>query len=120
MLFMRKTAPILFAIVLALAVRPLQLPAASCILSNAPSERPCKMHCCANKTCCVKSKGTSAPVSQPLHQSANAKQQPVIGIVSVPVIDSISTAVSPQPARESFAVRAHSPSPLAATCIRLI
>jgi hypothetical protein len=117
---MRKRTTILFTIVLGLLVRPLQLPAASCILSNAPSEKPCKMHCCANKTCCAKSKGTSGPVSQPLHQSVDAKQQQMLAIVSVLVIDSIPVAVSPQPARENFAMRAHSPPPLAATCIRLI
>lgn len=118
---MGKKPALLLTIVLAMLARPLQLPAATCILSNAPSERPCKMHCCANKKCCAASRGTSAPVSQPLHSSADAKQQKVmIEIVSVSVIDSISTALSPPPARENFAVRSHSPSPLAATCIRLI
>jgi len=117
---MRKRGAILLAVALAMLVRPLQLPAASCILSNAPSEKPCKMHCCASKSCCAKSKGTSAPVSQPLHQSADAKQQLAVGIVFTPLIDSIQAAAFPQPARENFAVRAHSPPPLAATCIRLI
>jgi len=116
---MAKRGAILVAIALAMLVRPLQLPAASCILSNAPSDKPCKMHCCASKGCCAKSKGTSAPISQPLQQSADAKQQLALGIVFTPLIDSIQ-ATFPQPARENFAVRAHSPPPLAATCIRLI
>jgi hypothetical protein len=78
------------------------------------------MHCCANKSCCAKSKGTSAPVSQPLHEGDDAKQPLAFGIVFAPVIDSIPLAVFPRPAREALAIRAHSPPPLAATCIRLI
>jgi hypothetical protein len=78
------------------------------------------MHCCANKSCCAKSKGTSAPVSQPLHEGADAKQPLAFGIVSIPVIDSILVAVFPRPSREAVAIRAHSPPPLAANCIRLI
>jgi hypothetical protein len=117
---MRRRAPILFAVVLAMLTRPLQLPAVSCILSNAPSEQRCKMHCCANKTCCANSKGSNAPVSQPLHQSELAKQQQIIGFVSVEITGSIATDFFPQPARDNISVRAHSPPPLAATCIRLI
>jgi hypothetical protein len=44
----------------------------------------------------------------------------VIGFVSVPLIDSIAVAASLQPACVSIPVRAHSPPPLAANCIRLI
>jgi hypothetical protein len=116
---MRKKAAILFAVLLAMAVRPLQLPAASCILSNAPSEKVCKMNCCANKTCCATSKKDTKPVSQPLSQSGDAKQQ-VFGFAAVPVIDWIAVTASAQPACPSVPVRAHSPPPLAVTCIRLI
>jgi len=116
---MRRTA-ILFAIVLAMLVRPLQLPAASCILSNAPSPDGCKPRCCANKTCCATSKKGTMPVSPPLAKSGDANQQQVIGFVSVPLIDSIAVASSPQPLRVNVQVRAHSPPPLAASCIRLI
>jgi len=117
---MRKAAPILFAVMLAMAVKPLQLPTLSCILSNAPSVEGCKPQCCANKTCCALSRKTTGPVSQPLSQSGDAKQQLVIGFVSVPVIDSNVVAVSAQPTCLSARVRAHSPPPMAATCIRLI
>src|SRR4051812_44484169 len=117
---MRRAAPILFAVVLAMLMRPLQLPAASCVLSNAPSEQRCKMHCCANKTCCANSKGSKTPASQPLHQSELAKQQQVIGFVFVEITGSIATDFFPQLARNNVPVRAHSPLPLAATCIRLI
>jgi hypothetical protein len=117
---MRKTAAILFAVVLAMLVRPLQLPAAACILSNAPSHEGCKPNCCANKTCCAVSRKSTTPISQPLYKSSDVNQLQVIGFVSVSLIDSIAAAASPQTARVSFPIRAHSPPPLAATCIRLI
>jgi len=117
---MRRAAPILIAVVLAMAIRPLQLPAASCILSNAPSPEGCKPNCCANKSCCATSKKSTMPVSPPLAKSSEANQQQAIGFVSVPLIDSIPVAASPQPLCVSASVRAHSPPPLAATCIRLI
>ena len=117
---MRKSALILIAVLLAMLVRPLQLPAASCILSNAPSEKACKMNCCANKTCCATSKKDTRPVSQPLLKSGDAGQQLIVGFVTVSVIDSSVIAISAQPASRSVPMRAHSPSPLATTCIRLI
>jgi hypothetical protein len=117
---MQRTVPILFAVVVAMLTRPLQLPAASCILSNAPSEQRCKMHCCANKTCCANSKGSNAPVSQPLHQSDVAKQQQVIAFVAVEIAGAFVTEFLPEPARDNVPIRAHSPPLLATTCIRLI
>jgi len=117
---MRKTRAILLAVVLAMSVTPLQLPAAACILSNAPSYQACKMNCCANKTCCANSKGSNAPHSQPLQQSEVAKQQQLIEFVSVEITDAFATEFFPQPARDNIPVRAHSPPPLATTCIRLI
>ena len=117
---MSKTAAILFAVVAAMLVRPLQLPAASCILSNAPSHEACKAKCCANKTCCAVSKKNMTPVSQPLYKGDDVNQQQVIGFVSVSIIDSIGETVFVPPACVTIPVRAHSPPPLAATCIRLI
>jgi hypothetical protein len=117
---MRKTTAILVTVVLAMLARPLQLPAASCILLNAPSHEACKMDCCANKSCCAVSKKSSAPVSPPLVKSSDAGQQLLIAFVSVPLIDSIAVAASPQPACVTIPVRGHSLPPLAATCIRLI
>lgn len=115
---MRKTA-ILFAVVLAMLARPLQLPAASCVLSNAPSHKACKMDCCGNKTCCAVPKKNPAPNSQPLYQAGAAKQQD-IAFVAVPVSGSIAENAFAQPPCATIPVRAHSPPPLAATCIRLI
>ena len=115
---MRKTAPIVLATLLALMVRPLQLPAASCILSNAPSEKPCKMHCCANKACCSLSEKNNAPASVPLYQGGVSKQ--VIGFVSVPVIGMHLLGRVAEPINAATLSRSHAPPPLAATCIRLI
>jgi hypothetical protein len=117
---MRRTA-ILFAVVVALAVRPLQLPAASCIPSNAPSQENCKPNCCANKRCCALSKKSNVPVSQPLYQSVDAKQQQqVVGFIAVAGINWPAPTASAQPTSPAASVRAHSPPPLAASCIRLI
>jgi hypothetical protein len=120
LLFMRRTTAILCSVVLAMLASPLRLPAASCILSNSPSHEACKMDCCANKTCCAVSKKSTTPVSQPLSKSGEINPQQMIGFVSVLLIDSIAVAASPQPLSVSASVRAHSPPPLAATCIRLI
>src|SRR5438105_10902978 len=114
---MRKTAAILFAVVLAMLVRPLQLPATSCILSNAPDQQGCKPNCCANKSCCAVSKKNTQPASPPLYKGGDVNQQQSIAFVSVPLIDSITVASSPQPLRASVLMRAHSLPPLAATCI---
>ena len=117
---MRNPGAILFMVVLALLARPLQLPAASCILSNAPSHEACKPNCCANKTCCAVSKKSSAPVSPPLVKSSDAGQQLLIGFVAVSIIDSIVETAFAWPASATIPARAHAPPPLAATCIRLI
>ena len=119
-LLMRRTVSVLFAVVLAMLVRPLQLPAASCILSNAVSPQGCKPKCCANKSCCAVSKKHSQPVSPPLYKSGDVNQPQAIAFVSVPLIDSIAVAASPRQVRVNLSVRTYSPPPLAATCIRLI
>jgi hypothetical protein len=116
---MRKMA-ILLAIVLALLARPLQLPAASCILSNAPSAEGCKPHCCANKTCCALSKKSSGPVAPPLLQTSDPGVQSLIGFVAFSVISSMGESHFAQPACATISVRAYSPPLLATTCIRLI
>jgi hypothetical protein len=117
---MRKTAVILFAVVLAMLISPLRLPAASCILSNAPSQEGCASKCCANMTCCAVSPKNAGPVSQPLLQDSVAKLQ-VLGLFATPLIGSqIQPFAFARMVSASAPVRAHSPPPLAATCIRLI
>lgn len=117
---MRTRAIILSTLVLAFVARPLQLPAASCILSNGPSHEACKPKCCANKTCCATSKKSTGPISPPLVKSSDSGQQLLIGFVAVSIIDSIADTAFASTARIHIPVRAHSPPPLAATCIRLI
>jgi hypothetical protein len=117
---MRKTVAILFTLVLAMLVTPMRLPAASCILSNAPSQEACKPNCCANMTCCAVSEKNTGPVSQPLVQGGPAKQLVIALVATVPPsFFSQSLRLDPV-AGASGLVRAHSLPPLAATCIRLI
>ena len=116
---MRNTAAILLAMVLAIFIAPLQVPAVSCILSNAPSQEACKSNCCANMTCCAVSEKNTGPASQPLAQNGAAKQQMLGVVATAPVISHATLAVAPIVCA-TIPVRAHSPPPLAATCIRLI
>jgi hypothetical protein len=117
---MRKTAAILITVMVAMLARPLQLPAASCILANAPSQEACKMRCCANKTCCAVSKKNKRPSSQPLAQNAATKHQ-VIGVVAALPAASFALLIQREPvAPVALPVRMHALPPLAASCIRLI
>ena len=68
--------------------------------------------------CCAVSEKNNAPASHPLYQSGVSKQ--VIGFVSVPVFSSHVFACVPARIAANAPMRAHSPTPLAATCIRLI
>jgi hypothetical protein len=117
---MRKTAAILFTVVLAMFVTALRLPAASCILSQARSHEACKSNCCANVTCCAVSKENTGPASQPLLQSDAAKQYPLGFVAIAPIGSGFQLPRVEQISFASQPVRAHSPPPLAATCIRLI
>jgi hypothetical protein len=116
---MRNTAAILFTVLLAMFISPLRLPAASCILSKAPSHEACQSNCCANMTCCAISHKNTGPVSQPLMQGDAAKQQVAGLLATAPSISHQPFAVA-QNVCSTVPIRAHSPPPLAATCIRLI
>jgi hypothetical protein len=111
---------ILLPAVLAMAVAPLRLPAASCILSNAPSETGCKPHCCANMTCCKVSGKNKSPGSQPLAQENAAKQQLTALPATLLVIVTGQFIPAENLQRKLAPARAHSLPPLAASCIRLI
>ena len=117
---MRTRTILLSTLVLAFVVRPLQLPAASCVLSNGPSHEACKPNCCANKSCCAVSKKSSAPVAPPLVKTGDGAQQLLIGFAPVSVIDWITETAVAQSGRATISIRAHSPPPLAASCIQLI
>jgi hypothetical protein len=109
-----------FAMALALFGGAMRLPAASCILSNAPSQEACKSKCCANMACCAESQKNTAPVSQPLAQHAAAKHQ-LIGLLTTVSTGSLAQSFRlERVACASVPARAHSLPTLAATCIRLI
>jgi hypothetical protein len=110
----------LFTVVLAMLAAPLHLPAASCILSNAPSPKACKMDCCANKTCCAVSEENTGLASQPFAQSGVQKQQIVALVATAPASFLAQSIPLDRLAWASVPVRTHSPPPLAANCIRLI
>src|SRR5213078_698468 len=102
----------------ALLLSGARLPAASCILSNAPSEKACTMTCCANQTCCETSHQRTGPPVQPLAKASS--DQP-----NIATLCSTVAAVFDQAATELFVfssaeLTAHSPPPLALICIRLI
>jgi hypothetical protein len=70
--------------------------------------------------CCAVSHKNTGPVSQPLMQGGLAKQQ-VVGLFAAPAIGSHIQLFAAEPiVCASAPVRAHSPPPLAANCIRLI
>ena len=107
------------ALAVALVTAPARISARSCILVNAPAQKACQPACCTNKTCCVTShKNTSSP-AQPLAKSGS--DQGNIAILPSPV----AVAVLNYAPGESFVFpsadcAAHSPAPLALSCIRLI
>src|SRR5256885_5349827 len=95
----------------ALLLSAARLPAASCILSNAPSEKACTMTCCANQTCCETSHQRTGPPVQPLAKASS--DQPNIPALS----STVAAAVFQQAATESLIFSgaecsAHSPPPL--------
>ena len=107
-------------IMAALVLGAVRLPAAACILSNAPSEKACRMGCCANMTCCMTShKRTGLPV-QPLAKSG-ASQENLSAIPATVAVALVSpAATAPSHVFSGAGGVAHSPPPLVLICIRLI
>ena len=101
----------------ALALSAVRLPAAPCILSNAPTEKPCAMGCCANKSCCETSDKRTGPSKQPLAKATS--NQPNIATLSSNVVLLHHTATDLF-VFSSAEYSAHAPPPLALICIRLI
>ena len=105
---------------IALFVAPAQPSAASCILSNAPSEKACDAGCCANKTCCETSQKNTAPPVQPLAKSGS-NQQNTVALPAAVVVALLNYAPATEsPISLGAEWTAHSPAPLALICIRLI
>lgn len=108
---------LMVAMTLPAAAMPLS--ARSCILSNVASEKACKPGCCANKACCETShERTGLPV-QPFAKSGLDQQN----LATPPA--TVAAVVLNQTATASLVFSrvewtAHSPTPLALTCIRLI
>jgi len=105
---------------IALFVAPAQPSAASCILSNAPSEKPCDAGCCANKSCCETSQKNTAPPVQPSAKSGSNQQTTTAlpATLALALLDYAATTKLPIFSSKEFV--AHSPAPLAIICIRLI
>lgn len=117
MMFGKNSAAVM--LVVALVIGAVRLPAAPCILSNAPTEKACAMDCCKNKSCCETShQRTGLPV-QPLAKAGSSHQNVVALASTVPV--AVFNYVAERPVIFSSAeCNAHSPPPLALLCIRLI
>jgi hypothetical protein len=106
-----------FTVGLALVASTVQLPAASCIMTNAPSEEACQSRCCANMACCETSADRTAPPAQPLAKSG--LQQNVSAMPAIAAVTLVSFATKSH-VFSSTESRSHSPPPLALICIRLI
>jgi len=103
----------------ALFLGTVRLPAAPCILTNAPAEKACTMGCCKYKSCCDTSDKRTGPPVLPLAKTSSTPQN----IASLPAI--VAPIISRDATKELFVVSselfaAHSPAPLALICIRLI
>ena len=97
----------------------IRLPAAPCILTNAPAEKACTMGCCVYKSCCETSQHRTGLPKQPLTKSSSNQQN----IAALPAI--VMAPLSIDTATNLFVFSgavcsAHSPPPLALICIRLI
>ena len=113
---MRITLAVMLAI--AVVITPLRLPAATCILSQAPSQQACKSGCCANMSCCITSHQNTSPVSQPLAKNGTYHDLAVaptdFTVIERLPLDSQSSA------RGAISPCEHSPPALALIGIRLI
>ena len=102
---------------LALGVAAVQLPAARCIVTSAPSEMACSPDCCAKMGCCESSTDRSAPEAPPLAKTGqkNISAMPAMAVLALAMPFAAASHVF-----SSATGRAHSPPPLALICIRLI
>jgi hypothetical protein len=104
---------------LALVAATVQLPAATCLMTNAPSEKACRPGCCANKTCCETTPKRTELPAQPLARSG-VDQQNVSAMPQIAAVVLVMPAATESHCFSSTERRAHSPRPLALLCIRLI
>jgi hypothetical protein len=107
------------AMAAALLVAPVSISARYCILLNAAAEKACQPGCCANKTCCATSQKNTAQAAQPLAKSGSDQQT----IATLPSLVAVAALIPAAETSSIFSSRdctAHSPPPLALSCIRLI
>ena len=103
----------------ALALSAVRLPAAPCILTNAPTEKPCTMGCCKYKSCCETSEKRTGPSKPPLAKASSSQQ-------NIASLSTILTATAPREGGKDLLFfssskhSAHTPAPLTLICIRLI
>jgi hypothetical protein len=107
------------AMMTVLLVATIRLPASPCVVTNTASDKPCRMGCCANKTCCATShKRTGAP-NQPAAKSSVDQQIATMVatacVVAVPNRFAGDANFVPLVGRTN-----HAPPILALICIRLI
>ncbi len=106
------------AVGIALFGATVQLPAAPCLVTNTAGPKACAMGCCHNKKCCETSHQRTGPASQPLSKSGSVQTFAAIPAMSfVAVVGNYATDFDFSSSVERVA---HSPSPLALSCIRLI
>jgi hypothetical protein len=102
-----------------LCISVFRLPAATCILVNTQTEKPCKMDCCANKNCCATSHERTGAPNQPLAKSTVDTSAIVAPVIALPVPSSFFITSDSQ-----FVSRAeptaHSPPRLPLLCTFLI
>jgi len=102
----------------ALLLSAVRLPAAACILC-VPVEKACPMGCCEDQDCCDITQQRAGSAAQPLARSSS-EQQNIAALASM-----VAVPLPNRPATEQFVFSsakctAHSPPPLALSCIRLI
>ena len=79
------------ALVIALFTATVRLPAATCIITNTTSEKPCAPGSCANKTCCATSHQRTGSATQPLAKATSDQQN----VATIGASISIPLAVQP-------------------------
>jgi hypothetical protein len=108
------------AVGLALFSAAVRLPASPCMITNTPSEKTCQPGCCANKACCETSHERTGPPVQPVAKSG-ADQQNISALPPMVAVALVTPTATTDSHIFSSAERfAHSPTPFALICIRLI
>jgi hypothetical protein len=102
-----------------LVLATVRLPAATCILVNVRTEKPCKMGCCANKECCATSHERTGAPNQPLAKSTVDVPAVVLPPIAASVPSSLLTANASDFVSHAEPT-AHSPPRLPLLCTFLI